>query len=561
MGSILEYVLDMLSIIIVAMGDSSILRECIDSLRKYVRLAHEIIIVNNSEAILPHGEETGIICLEMGRNLGFARGVNRGIEAASGEMILLLNPDTYFVSDILSDMVVFMDTHPQAGIVGPQLIFPDGTLQNSIDIIPNLATEFINKSLLKILFPKSYPSKRSEFRSPVRVPSIIGACMLIRRKVIDVIGLLDEGYFLYLEETDFCKRTSDAGFEIWHLPHLKIVHYQGVNAHQADISRKIEYRRSMNRFFVKHRRGITLLFILSLLKLVTEIMWGIAASISSKGRLRLKRSCALLFWHLSGMPMGRGIEKPFPAYRKVRKDGYTWFFDYPAIIPEEIPHPGQFKGIFNDEGVKRPGTTCVKSGIIKGRRILIKRYRSSGVRDSFKGLFCKGRAQRSFEGALMFRQCGMASPSVVFACEKRILGILVDSYIATEHPNAMDLVGCAETRECQDRFIRSAARYFRRLHEMGFILDIDRDDLFCGEDGITLLDLSRLSLKAFARPEAIARDLGGLNASFCMDMPLEKRRFFLDEYIKGNPVLTAKRPWLEQRIQEVTVMRMGKRCH
>ncbi len=155
-------------------------------------------------------EKTGIICLEMGRNLGFARGVNRGIEAASGEMILLLNPDTYFVSDIFIGHGRVCGYTPPSWHRWASADFSRRHLQNSIDIIPNLATEFINKPLWKILFP-SYTSKRSEFRSPVRVPSIIGACMLIRRKVIDVIDSLDEGYFLYLEETDFCKRTSDGG--------------------------------------------------------------------------------------------------------------------------------------------------------------------------------------------------------------------------------------------------------------------------------------------------------------------------------------------------------------
>jgi hypothetical protein len=137
-------------------------------------------------------------------------------------MVLLLNPDARFTSDIVSEMISFLDEHERAGVAGPQLVFPDRSLQNSVDLIPNLLTELVNKSALKILLPRAYPSKRSGFTRPVKVPSIIGACMMIKMQVVDAIGLLDEGFFLYLEETDFCKRVSDAGFEVWHLPGLTI---------------------------------------------------------------------------------------------------------------------------------------------------------------------------------------------------------------------------------------------------------------------------------------------------------------------------------------------------
>ncbi|MRR39386.1 glycosyltransferase, partial [bacterium] len=135
----------MLSIIIVAMGESEELKACIASAAEHVRLPHEIILVNNSPIKLSLAG-TGLKFVENGHNAGFARAVNRGMEAARGDRVLLLNPDACFTSDIVSEMSSFMDAHERAGIVAPQLVFPDGTLQNSIDIIPNLATEIINKS-------------------------------------------------------------------------------------------------------------------------------------------------------------------------------------------------------------------------------------------------------------------------------------------------------------------------------------------------------------------------------------------------------------------------------
>ncbi len=274
----------MLSIIIVTMGENGELRDCIASAAEHVHLPHEVILVNNSPSRLSP-ELSAAARLEIGHNAGFARAVNRGIEAAKGDRLLLLNPDARFTSDIISEMSSFMDAHERAGIVAPQLVFPDGTLQNSIDIIPNLATEFVNKSLLKLLFPGSYPSKRTGFDRPVRVPSVIGACMMIRREVIDAVGPLDEGYFLYLEETDFCRRVSSAGFEIWHLPHLRVVHHQGTSARKFDTRRKIEYQRSMRRFFLKNRGACQALILsaLTLVKLVIETAGHAAAAVTSKG--------------------------------------------------------------------------------------------------------------------------------------------------------------------------------------------------------------------------------------------------------------------------------------
>jgi GT2 family glycosyltransferase/tRNA A-37 threonylcarbamoyl transferase component Bud32 len=552
----------MLSVIIVTLGDSDLLRECLSSIREHVRLAHEIILVNNSPRALTPGSYPGLIVLETGRNIGFARGVNRGIGAASGDKILLLNPDASFTSDILSGMAAFLDAREKAGIAGPQLVFPDGALQNSVDIIPNLATEILNKSLLKRLFPKSYPSKLSSFDRPVRVPSVIGACMMVKREVIDAVGPLDEGFFLYLEETDFCKRAADAGFEIWLLPHLTVVHHQGATARQYDLRRKTEYQRSMYRFFRKNRGLLqaVLLFAFSIVKFAIEVLGGIPASVTDKGRHRLKRSLMLLLWSITGMPGGWGLEKRLPPFEKIRRDGFTWFLPQGVPFPEEAAHVESFMETFGDTVLNRSRTTFVKSGSLGKEAIFLKRYNYKGLRDTAKNLFRKSRARRAFEGALMLEEGGISTPRVIFACEKRVCCILLVSYIATARVDAQDLVGYVADHGYDAGLIAAVARFVRRLHEMGFLpVDLKGDNFLKASDGINLIDLDRLRRSGSPGFGAIARNLSYLNASFSRTIPHDERLLFLDEYTKGNPVLEGRKAELASKIKTLTVKRLRER--
>jgi len=551
-----------LSIIIVSMGRDELLDACIASIGEFVSVPYEIIVVNNSAQALGYDGRPALCCLENGKNLGFARAVNRGIRESKGDMVLLLNPDACFTSDIVSEMVSFLDEHERAGIAGPQLVFPDGTSQNSVDIIPNLLTEFLNKSLLKILLPGAYPSKRSGFTRPVKVPSIIGACMMIKRRVIDTIGLLDEGYFLYLEETDFCKRASDAGFEIWHLPGLEIVHHQGKSARKFDTARKVEYRRSMYRFFLKHRPGCqaALLYLFTILKLSIEMLGGLAAAVTPRGRKRLKRTAALLLWHLVGMPGEWGLEKVAPVYRKIRSNGYTWFVPEKGVIPPEASDPARFMETALDTVLNSSRTTFVKSGLMNGRMIFLKRYNFKGFKDAVKNLFRKSRARRAFEGAVMLENCGLPTPPVIFACEKRVFGILMDSYIATEGVDAYDLVRYVQTRGSGAGLILRTAGFIRRIHEMGFVpVDLKGENLLVGRDMIYLIDLDRLGRRRFPGIRTISKNLSYLNASFAREIPCRDRKLFLDEYAKGNPLLEGKKDLLGQLIEGLTQKRLARR--
>ncbi|MEA2102087.1 MAG: lipopolysaccharide kinase InaA family protein [Thermodesulfobacteriota bacterium] len=554
---------DMISIIIVTMGDDETLRACIKSIREQVRCPYEIVLINNVPEKIRMDKENGLLIIENQRNMGFARAVNKGIDASSGDLILLLNADTKIQTDIVSKMGSFMRAHARAGICGIQLVFDDGSPQNSIDIIPNLLTETLNKSLLKIIFKKQYPSKRSGFTRPVEVPMVIGACMMIKRQVIEAIGALDEGFFFYLEETDLCKRARDHGFEVWHLPGLEITHYQGLSAKKTDLKRKIAFQTSMYTFFMRHK-GVfptICLYLLTLLKLLIEAASDLVLSFVPENRLRLKRSAYLLVWHLTGMPPGWGLEKTSPGYHKKKRCKYTWFLPRDKSIPEGVCDPNSFMQGINSEILNASRTTLVKTAIWNNTGIYIKRYNFKGAKDSIKNLFRKSRAKKAFEAAIMLDGMGIKTAPIVFACEKRVLGLLMDSFIVTEDLQAQNLVQYHEDHPFNDQEVKTLGTYIRRLHERGILhTDLKGENLLMDKDrNIYLIDLDRLGRKSSVNIRTRIKNLSYLNASFYSTVPYRQRQLFFHEYIKGNTCLEKNRESLLTGISAYTKKRLRAR--
>jgi GT2 family glycosyltransferase len=148
----------------------------------------------------------------MQRNVGFARGLNLAAREASGDFLLLLNSDARLTRDAVRLSVEWMRADPGCGVAGAQLLNPDGTKQNSIANFPSLATELLNKFLLRSLWPKRFPGKEKEYPEPMEVESVVGAFFLVRREVWEKLGGMDEEFFFFLEETDFCLRARREGF-------------------------------------------------------------------------------------------------------------------------------------------------------------------------------------------------------------------------------------------------------------------------------------------------------------------------------------------------------------
>src|SRR6185295_9501703 len=214
---------------------------------------------------------------------------------------------------------------------GLQLRFPDGRLQNSYDSLPTFGSELLSKHLLRVLFPARYPSKRVIPEGPLPVDIVIGACLILRREVVETLRGFDEGYFLFVEEADLCFRIRRAGWEVYHLPHLSIVHDAKASKAQATAQAYIEFARSSYRFYSKSM-GAAAALVLRVLKglkaVVVNPLLSLLACASTLGRVERHRRRLLIrshlcLWHLLGCPASWGMRQvsPLRGYDRLRGNG------------------------------------------------------------------------------------------------------------------------------------------------------------------------------------------------------------------------------------------------
>jgi hypothetical protein len=276
---------------------------------------HEIIVVDNGSA---DGSPDAIreafprvYLIRNERNLGFARAVNQALAQAAGRYCVLLNSDARLMEGAIKTLAAFMEENPDVGIAGGQLINEDGSRQNSIAPFPSLATELLNKRLLRLFFPRRYPGKERDYPRPLDVDSLVGACIIVRRQAIEEVGNLDEGYFFFMEETDWCLRMKKAGWRINFVPGALIHHLQGASASLAKAEVRIEYYRSRYRFFTKwHGRGKTgILKKWLILRLVGEVAANSFMLWKRRYRTRWRIYWRLLLWHLRSCPANDGLRK------------------------------------------------------------------------------------------------------------------------------------------------------------------------------------------------------------------------------------------------------------
>jgi hypothetical protein len=307
------------SIVIVNWNTRELLRQCLRSVASQAGpLSLELFVVDNGSSDgspeMVKREFPHVNLIENQHNLGFARACNQALRQARGKAAMLLNSDAQLLPGSLQTLYGHLNQRLNYGAVGAQLVDEDGSLQNAVDHFPTLITELGNKSLLKILFPTWYPGKRSGFTEPVEVPSLIGAAMMVRREVLEKVGLLDEEYFFFMEETDWCYRMRQQGWKIIHLPHARILHLGGRTAKKFSWRSKVEYYRSRYLFFRKHRSRLATAILAA--GLFLKIIFGLSANglgallafgKAEKLRKRCRQYWSLLVWHLKGCPDGMGL--------------------------------------------------------------------------------------------------------------------------------------------------------------------------------------------------------------------------------------------------------------
>jgi len=193
------------------------------------RAATEIFVVDNASiddsaaAVRTQFPEVRLIASEINR--GFAGANNQALPLCRGRYVMLLNPDTEVASDALAALVEFMDLHPEVGAVGPRLLNPDGTLQPSGHRFPTLAGTAVRLLLRCPLAPSRVEEARSSTAEPSeRHDWLTGACLMVRRAVLEEVGPLDERFFFWWEDVDWCHRIRAAGWEICLVPGARVTH-------------------------------------------------------------------------------------------------------------------------------------------------------------------------------------------------------------------------------------------------------------------------------------------------------------------------------------------------
>ncbi len=249
----------MLSVVIVNWNTSCLLAECIRAIEfGAASVLHDIWVVDNgssddSVAMLrrkfPH-----VHVIESQVNLGFAGANNLAMQRSEGRYLILLNTDAIVTPGSILALLDLAERTPRAGIIGAHLLNPDGSFQASHTDFPTLWQEFLILTTIgRRLRGSWYPSHGpEEAKGPQRVDYVEGACMLVRRDALEAVGGLDEGYFMYAEEVDWCRRMADKGWEVWYQPAAKVLHIGGASSAKRKTSREADLYRSRVRYFRIH---------------------------------------------------------------------------------------------------------------------------------------------------------------------------------------------------------------------------------------------------------------------------------------------------------------------
>ncbi len=254
-----------LSISIVSLNACDLLRDCLTSLyATAASISFEVIVVDNHScdgtlAMLKE-EFPQVRLIELERNEGYTHPMNLGLKTGQGRFLMQLNPDTLVQPGMLENLLQFMDSHPQIGIATPKVLNRDGTLQKQCRRSAARPWDVITYfSGLSRLFPGSklfgrYLMTYLPENEPAAVEAVSGSCMLVRRAVVEEIGYLDEAFYAYQEDADFCFRARQAGWQIYYVPSAQVIHYGGKGGSTArPYQAIIQWHRS---YFLYYRKNL-----------------------------------------------------------------------------------------------------------------------------------------------------------------------------------------------------------------------------------------------------------------------------------------------------------------
>lgn len=264
------------SILIVNWNTATVLKDCLQAvLADSGPLRLEVIVIDNASrdgsgqmvrALFPN-----VTLVENAQNVGFARGCNQALALANGRNILLLNPDAVLLSGCLLSMVRFLDAKPRVGAACPRFLNPDGSPQSFYFRFPGPAIAFFCFTTPGAWLDRRFGGRTAyrrnygdlgELKVPTRVDQPGAACLIIPQKVIDRVGFMDEGFPLYFNDTDLCRRLYDAGYTIFVVPEARAIHQREASLRQMmALERYGELVRGLRRYFHKHGRQPTALVV------------------------------------------------------------------------------------------------------------------------------------------------------------------------------------------------------------------------------------------------------------------------------------------------------------
>lgn len=302
-----------LSIIIVNWNAKEFLMECLGSLSEEISNPNfEVIVVDNASTDgspeLLQARFPNVKLIRNDSNLGFAKANNIGISQSKGKYVCLINSDIIVLRDCLRYMINFMDKHNEIAVLGPKIHNPDRTLQRSCKSFPTLWNVFCRALALDTFMPRSrlFGGRLMTYwaHNSIRSVEVISGCFLmVRREALNKVGLLDERFFFYGEDIDWCKRFREAGWDVVFFPDAEAIHYGGASSSRASIRFYIELQRAALQYWKKHHSRLaqsSYLFITWLhqaFRIVGQtIVYIIRPSKRRRVLPKIKRSVACIAW-------------------------------------------------------------------------------------------------------------------------------------------------------------------------------------------------------------------------------------------------------------------------
>ncbi len=254
------------SVVVVNWNTQDILRDCLRSIYEQCgEIELEVIVIDNastdSSVEMVKKDFPQVTLIENPQNRGFAAANNQGIAVSKGRYVLLLNSDTVVLDNAIAKTVAFADNHPEAAVVGCRVLNPDRTLQPTCFMFPSILNMLLSSTYLYKLFPKNKFFGRERMtwwdRNDIREVDVVTGCfMLVRQNAIKEVGSMDEQFFMYGEETDWCYRFKQAGWKILFAPCAEIIHLGGQSAQKMATFMVVQIRKSILRFMKKHHGPI-----------------------------------------------------------------------------------------------------------------------------------------------------------------------------------------------------------------------------------------------------------------------------------------------------------------